>query len=80
MPITDFYHPERKTKPGLRLGCKTFNAKYIKLLLKSKTFKNDIKDYHSLFFDECIKERAKKIMSFTSSIRRVMSRSSEDSK
>ncbi len=43
IPITQFYHPNKKTKPGLATGQKTFNAKYVKLLLKSKTFLEDIK-------------------------------------
>jgi hypothetical protein len=43
IPITLFYHPNKKTKPGLTIGHKTFNSKYVKLLLKSKTFKNDSK-------------------------------------
>lgn len=48
------------------------------MLLKSKTFKEDIKEYHKLFYDDCIKERARKIFSFTSSIRRKMEKTGED--
>lgn len=55
IPITSFYHPNKKTKPGLAIGYKTFNYKYIKLLLKSSTFKQDIMEYHQLFIDDCIR-------------------------
>lgn len=43
IPLTQFYHPNKKTKPGMIIGYKTFNSKYVKLLLKSKTFRDDIK-------------------------------------
>jgi hypothetical protein len=53
--ITHFYHPNKKTKPGLTLDHKTFNNKYIKLLFKSKTFLEDIREYHKIFIDDCLK-------------------------
>lgn len=43
IPITSFYHPNRKTKPGLAIGYRTFNYRYIKLLLKSSSFREDLK-------------------------------------
>lgn len=43
IPITSFYHPNKKTKPGLHIGYKSFNSKYIKLLLRSSSFKKDMK-------------------------------------
>ena len=36
LPITSFYHPDKKTKPGLQVGFRTFNITYIRLLLKSQ--------------------------------------------
>jgi hypothetical protein len=38
IPIINFYHPDKKTKPGLKTGQKSFNLVYIKLILKSKSF------------------------------------------
>ena len=72
IPITSFYHPDKKTRPGFQIGFKTFNITYIRLLLKSKVFRNVIKEYHHYFIDECLKERQKKLNSFTNSIKRIM--------
>lgn len=55
LPITTFYHPDKKTKPGLAIVHKTFNTKYVKHLLLSKSFRNDVKDYHCIFREECQK-------------------------
>ena len=41
LSITNFYHPNKKTRPGLEVGHKTFNLAYVRLLLKSKTFRVD---------------------------------------
>jgi hypothetical protein len=49
VPITNFYHPDKKTKPGLKIGQKSFNSNYIRLLLKSDTFKIVSKEYHQKF-------------------------------
>lgn len=51
IPITSFYHPDKKTKPGLQLGFKTFNITYIRLLLKSQSFRQSLKHYHKFFLD-----------------------------
>ena len=40
IPIINFYHPDKKTRPGFKSGQKSFNASYIRLLLKSIDFKN----------------------------------------
>ena len=61
VPITDFYHPNKKTRPGLACGQKTFNMSYIRLILMSKSFRADAREYHKIFMEECIKERQKKI-------------------
>lgn len=55
VPITYFYHPNKKTKPGLVTGQKSFNNKYVRLLLKSKTFLQDIREFHKIFIDDCLK-------------------------
>ncbi len=39
IPLVNFYHPDKKTKPGLRTGQKSFNLSYIKLLLRSDSFR-----------------------------------------
>jgi hypothetical protein len=57
LPITSFYHPDKKTKPGLKVSFKTFNINYIRLLLRSKSFRGIVKHYHKVFPDECLKER-----------------------
>ena len=51
LPITSFYHPDKKTKPGLQVGFRTFNITYIRLLLKSQEFREVIKVYHKFFLD-----------------------------
>jgi hypothetical protein len=74
IPITQFYHPNKKTKPGLALGYKTFNSKYVRLLLRSKSFLEDTREYHKIFIDDCLRDRKKKVISFTNSIQRIMKR------
>jgi hypothetical protein len=39
IPLVNFYHPDKKTKPGLKIGQKSFNKSYIKLLLRSDSFR-----------------------------------------
>lgn len=48
-PITSFYHPDKQTKPGLKIGQKTFNLSYVRTLLKSKSFRMDVKEFHHIF-------------------------------
>jgi hypothetical protein len=35
VPLVNFYHPDKKTRPGLRVGQKSFNKSYVRLLLRS---------------------------------------------
>lgn len=35
IPLVNFYHPDKKTRPGLKVGQKSFNRSYIRLLLRS---------------------------------------------
>ena len=35
IPLINFYHPDKKTRPGYRCGQKSFNSTYIRLLLRS---------------------------------------------
>ncbi len=39
IPLVNFYHPEKKTKPGLTTGQKSFNSSYVKIILKSVSFR-----------------------------------------
>jgi len=39
VPLVNFYNPDRKTKPGLKTGQKSFNKSYIRLILKSDSFR-----------------------------------------
>lgn len=71
VPLTTFYHPDKKTKPGLKVFHRTFNHKYIQQMLLSLTLKEDIKEYHKIFVKECQKERRKKIFSFASSLKKI---------
>lgn len=54
IPLVNFYHPDKKTKPGLITGQKSFNLSYIKLLLKSDSFREVSRSYHKHFKDDCI--------------------------
>lgn len=49
IPLVNFYHPDKKTKPGLRTGQKTFNQSYIKLLLRSDSFREVSRSYYKQF-------------------------------
>ena len=51
IPITTFYHPNKKTRPGLTGVHKTFNTKYVHDLMLSKSFLNDVKEYHNIFIN-----------------------------
>lgn len=55
IPLVNFYHPDKKTKPGLHTGQKSFNSSFVKIILKSKTFRKVCQDYHSNFIQECTK-------------------------
>jgi hypothetical protein len=78
VPLVNFYHPDKKTKPGLRTGQKSFNLSYIKLLLKSDSFREVIKNYHKKFRQECLAERRLKIPKFLGYIRNALSQHGSD--
>jgi hypothetical protein len=78
VPLVNFYHPDKKTKPGLRTGQKSFNLSYIKLLLKSDSFREVIKNYHKKFKQECLAERRLKIPKFLSYIRNAITQHGSD--
>ena len=72
IPLTDFYHPNKKTRPGLVCGQKTFNLSYVRLVLKSKSFKADAREYHKIFVQDCMKDRDKKVGSFKAALLKCM--------
>jgi len=80
IPLVNFYHPDRKTKPGLRVGQKSFNKSYIKLLLRSDSFREISKQYRLKFMDESIKERTQKIPKFVTYLKGVMLKHGNDYK
>jgi hypothetical protein len=53
VPLVNFYHPDRKTKPGLRVGQKSFNKAFIRLLLRSESFRAASGIYRQRFREEC---------------------------
>jgi hypothetical protein len=68
VPLINFYHPDKKTKPGLNTGQKSFNSSYVKTVLKSLSFRKVCIEYHEAFKEDCKKERNKKISTFTASL------------
>ena len=78
IPLTNFYHPDKKTKPGLTTGQKSFNSSYIKMILKSLSFRKICIEYHAKFKQDCRQERNKKISTFTNSLFSVMQKSKQD--
>ncbi len=46
IPLINFYHPDKKTKPGLSTGQKSFNSSYVKMILKSLSFRKMCMEYH----------------------------------
>lgn len=59
--ITTFYHPNRQTKTGVKSGCKTFNFTYVRLVLRSDSFRQVVKNYLNVFLRDNLKERKKKV-------------------
>lgn len=80
IPLVNFYHPEKKTKPGLSIGQKSFNSSYIKTILKSNTFRKVCLEYHAKFKQDCKAERNKKISTFVSSLFSMIDKSKDDIK
>ena len=54
VPLINFYHPDKKTRPGLRVGQKSFNRSYVKLLLRSEVFREVSQAYRGRFYQECV--------------------------
>lgn len=78
IPLVNFYHPDKKTKPGLRTGQKSFNLAYIKLLLRSDSFREVSRSYYRHFKAECLAERKTKIPKFASYVRSVIMKHGSD--
>jgi hypothetical protein len=78
VPLVNFYHPDKKTKPGLRTGQKSFNLAYIKLLLRSDSFREVSRSYYRHFRAECLAERCTKIPKFVSYLRTVIMKHGHD--
>lgn len=72
VPIVNFYHPDRKTKPGLRVGQKSFNKSFIKLLLRSDSFRQTSQTYCLRFRQDCIDERRVKLPKFVAYLKNLV--------
>jgi len=72
VPLVNFYHPDRKTKPGLKVGQKSFNKAFIRLLLRSESFRAASRIYRQRFREECAHERKNKIPIFTTYLKNVI--------
>ena len=79
IPLLNFYHPNKKTRPGLKVGQKSFNKSYIRLLLRSETFREVSRLYRGKFVSECIKERNEKINKFSKYLKGLMTMHHKDS-
>lgn len=40
----------------------------------------DVREYHKIFIEDCLKERQKKIITFTKSLQRILSRIDKEPK
>ncbi len=78
IPLVNFYHPDKKTKPGLSTGQKSFNSSYVKTILKSLSFRKVCIEYHEKFKEDCKKERNKKISTFTRSLFAIMDQDKQE--
>ena len=74
VPLVNFYHPDKKTRPGLRVGQKSFNKSYVRLLLKSEVFRDVSRAYRKRFYDDCLEERQKKVGKFVSYLKGVVNK------
>jgi hypothetical protein len=72
VPLVNFYHPDKKTRPGLKVGQKSFNRGYIRLLLRSEPFREVSARYCTRFEQECRAERHAKIRKFGVYLRGVV--------
>lgn len=80
VPLVNFYHPDKKTRPGLRVGQKSFNRSYIRLLLRSEPFREVSKAYRSRFYTECVEERQGKVSKFADYLRGVVRKCGGDAR
>ena len=78
VPLVNFYHPDKKTRPGLRVGQKSFNQSYVRLLLKSDIFRDVSRTYRGRFKEECVAERRKKVGKFASYLKGVVNKYGSD--
>jgi len=78
VPLVNFYHPDKKTRPGLTIGQKSFNRAYIRLLLRSEVFREVSRDYRQRFYQECLTERRTKLCRFTAYLRGVVNKCDGD--
>ena len=74
VPLVNFYHPDKKTRPGLRVGQKSFNRAYVRLLLRSDVFRQVSLAYRNRFYQECINERQKKVGKFVTYLKGVINK------
>ena len=74
VPLVNFYHPDRKTRPGLKIGQKSFNQAYIRLILTSPSFRAVSRAYLARFKVELNDERRAKVPKFADYLRSVISR------
>ena len=78
VPLLNFYHPDKKTRPGLRVGQKSFNRGYIRLLLRSQPFREASQLYRARFEEECFVERQAKVRKFGQYLRTVLNKHRQD--
>ena len=74
IPLLNFYHPDKRTRPGLKVGQKSFNKAYIRLLLRSDSFRDASRLYRGKFILECKEERNEKIQKFSKYLRGVIAK------
>lgn len=75
--ITNFYHPNRQTKAGVKSGCKTFNFTYVRLVLRSDTFRQVVKNYLGAFVKDNLKERKKKVAKLIEACEKVIEKNTK---
>ncbi|CAM5999472.1 unnamed protein product [Sphagnum balticum] len=71
VPLINFYHPDKKIRPGMKAAQKSFNLAYVKLLLRSPSFRDTTSRYQHFFRDECMQERSSKIAKLSSYLARI---------
>jgi|JI61114C2RNA_FD_contig_123_12237_length_1026_multi_2_in_1_out_0_2 hypothetical protein len=69
--LQHFYHPNKQVKKGTRSGPKTFNCTYVRLILRSASFREVTRGYLEQFMKDNLKERRKKIHKLIGACRKV---------